>query len=167
MLRRVSENEYVEEYGGDYEDFEPGMIIKHWPGRTLSEADNTWLTLLTMNKHPLHFDQVYGASTKYGRILVNSSITLALVSGMTVQALSARAVANLGWEAIHLKEPLFVGDTLYANSKILAKRPSKSQPNNGIITVETRGLKSTGETVIVFQRSFMVRRRDYPNSSKY
>ncbi|MFL1553169.1 MaoC family dehydratase [Pseudomonas sp. D47] len=161
MLRQVGENEYVEEHGGDYEDFEPGMTIKHWPGRTLSEADNTWLTLLTMNQHPLHFDHAYGASAEYGRVLVNSSITLALVSGMTVQALSARAVANLGWESVRLKTPLFVGDTLYATSKILAKRPSKSQPNNGIITVETLGIKSTRETVITFERSFMVRRRDY------
>ncbi|AKE09914.1 MaoC family dehydratase [Serratia liquefaciens] len=161
MLRKVGENEYQEEHGGDYEDFETGMTIKHWPGRTLSEADNTWLTLLTMNQHPLHFDKAYGAQAEYGRVLVNSSITLALVSGMTVQALSARAVANLGWETVRLKEPLFVGDTLYAISRILAKRPSKSQPNNGIITVETRGIKSTGETVITFERSFMVRRRDY------
>ena len=161
MLRRVGENEYIEEHGGDYEDFEPGMTIKHWPGRTLSEADNTWLTLLTMNQHPLHFDQAYGAQVEYGRVLVNSSITLALVSGMTVQALSARAVANLGWEKVRLKDPLFVGDTLYATSKILAKRPSKSQPNKGIVTVETLGIKSTGETVITFERSFMVMRRDY------
>lgn len=145
MLKRIGDNEYVEEQGGDYEDFDPGMTIKHWPGRTLSEADNTWLTLLTMNQHPLHFDQVYSAQAEYGRVLVNSSITLALVSGMTVQALSARAVANLGWDKVRLKDPLFVGDTLYATSKILAKRPSKSQPNNGIITVETRGIKSTGE----------------------
>ncbi|MFP3515594.1 MaoC family dehydratase [Pseudomonas sp. SIMBA_077] len=160
MLRRVGENEFVEEHGGDYEDFDIGMTIKHWPGRTLSEADNTWLTLLTMNQHPLHFDQAYGASAEYGRILVNSSITLALVSGMTVQALSARAVANLGWESVRLKAPLFVGDTLYAISNVLTKRLSKSQPNNGIVTVQTRGIKATGETVITFERSFMVRRRE-------
>ncbi|MFD5871160.1 MaoC family dehydratase [Streptomyces sp. NPDC060322] len=159
-LRQVSDNEYVEEHGGDFEDFEPGMVIRHWPGRTLSEADNTWLTLLTMNQHPLHFDQHYSAGAEYGKVLVNSGITLCLVSGMTVQALSARAVANLGWDQVRLKEPVHVGDTLYATSRILDKRLSRSRPGQGIITVETTGTKSGGEVVIVFERSFMVRCRE-------
>ncbi|MFG2328459.1 MaoC family dehydratase [Streptomyces sp. NPDC048604] len=159
-LRHVGDNEYVEEHGGDYEDFEPGMVIRHWPGRTISEADNTWLTLLLMNQHPLHFDESYAAGTAYKRILVNSSITLALVGGMTVQALSARAVANLGWDRVRLHEPVFVGDTLYATSRILSKRMSKSRPGQGIVTVETTGTKSTKETVIVFERSFMAWSRD-------
>ncbi|MFI2312221.1 dehydratase [Streptomyces sp. CB00072] len=162
-LRHVKDNEYVEEHGGDYEDFEPGMVIRHWPGRTLSEADNTWLTLLTMNQHPLHFDQHYGAGAEYGKVLVNSGITLCLVGGMTVQALSARAVANLGWDKVRLKSPVFVGDTLYATSRILDKRLSRSRPGQGIITVETTGTKATGETVIVFERSFMVRCRELPD----
>ncbi|GAA4680264.1 MaoC family dehydratase [Streptomyces chumphonensis] len=159
-LRRTGENEYTEEHGGDYEDFEPGMVIRHWPGRTLSEADNTWLTLLLMNQHPLHFDENYAAGTGYGRVLVNSSITLALVGGMTVQALSARAVANLGWDRVRLAEPVFVGDTLYATSRILSKRWSRSRPGQGIVTVETTGTKATGETVIVFERSFLARSRE-------
>lgn len=159
-LRHVQGNEYVEEHGGDYEDFEPDMVIRHWPGRTLSEADNTWLTLLTMNQHPLHFDKTYGADAEYGRVLVNSGITLCLVGGMTVQALSARAVANLGWDRVRLKDPVFVGDTLYATSRVLHKRLSKSRPGLGIVTVETIGAKSTGETVIVFERAFMVRCRE-------
>ncbi|RZU52372.1 acyl dehydratase [Krasilnikovia cinnamomea] len=167
-LRRVGD-EYVEEHGGDYEDFEPGMVIRHWPGRTLSEADNTWLTLLTMNQHPLHFDQHYSAAAEYGRVLVNSGITLCLIGGMTVQALSARAVANLGWDRVRLKDPVFVGDTLYATSRILHKRRSRSRPGQGIVTVETTGTKSTGETVIVFERSFLLRCRDgadsHPQSS--
>ncbi|RDI62825.1 MaoC family dehydratase [Nocardia pseudobrasiliensis] len=158
-LRRVGDNEYVEEHGGDYEDFEPGMVIKHWPGRTVSETDNTWLTLLLMNQHPLHFDETYGAASEYGRVLVNSSITLALIGGMTVQALSARAVANLGWDRVRLAEPVFVGDTLYATSRILTKRRSRSRPTQGIVTVETTGAKSSGETVITFERSFLVRCR--------
>ena len=159
-LRRVRDNEYVEEHGGDYEDFEPGMVIRHWPGRTITETDNTWLTLLTMNQHPLHFDRHYADGAEYGQILVNSGITLCLVGGMTVQALSARAVANLGWDKVRLKDPVFVGDTLYATSRILGKRLSESRPGQGIITVETAGAKSTGETVIVFERSFMVRCRE-------
>jgi itaconyl-CoA hydratase len=118
------------------------------------------LTLLTMNQHPLHFDQHYAEGAEYGRILVNSGITLCLIGGMTVQALSARAVANLGWDKVRLKEPVFVGDTLYATSRILRKRLSASRPRCGIITVETTGTKSTGETVIVFERSFLVRCRE-------
>lgn len=159
-LRRVGDNEYVEEHGGDYEDFEPGMVIRHWPGRTITEADNTWLTLLLMNQHPLHFDQRYAADTEYGQVLVNSSITLALVAGMTVQALSARAVANLGWDRVRLRHPVFVGDTLYATSRIRGKRRSRSRLAQGIVSVETTGAKSTGETVIVFERSFLVRSRE-------
>ncbi len=158
-LRHIEGNEYREEHGGDYEDFEPDMVIRHWPGRTITETDNTWLTLLTMNQHPLHFDEHYGQGSEYGRILVNSGITLCLVGGMTVQALSARAVANLGWDKVRLREPVFVGDTLYATSRILHKRLSRSRPGQGIISVETTGAKSTGETVIVFERSFMVRCR--------
>jgi itaconyl-CoA hydratase len=160
MLRRVGDNEYVEEQGGDYEDFEPGMTIRHWPGRTISEADNTWLTLLMMNQHPLHFDERYAAGTEHGRVLVNSAITIGLVSGMTVRALSARAVANLGWDRVRLRHPVFVGDTLYATSRILAKRRSRSRRCQGIIRVETTGTKATGETVIVFERSFLVGSRD-------
>ena len=158
-LRRVNDNEYVEEHGGDYEDFERGMTIRHWPGRTITETDNTWLTLLTMNQHPLHFDRHYGEHAEYGQVLVNSGITLCLVGGMTVQALSARAVANLGWDKVRLKEPVYVGDTLYATSRVLDKRLSRSRHGHGIITVETIGTKSTGETVIVFERSYMVRCR--------
>lgn len=160
VLRRVADGEYVEEHGGDYEDFEPGMVIRHWPGRTITETDNTWLTLLTMNQHPLHFDRVYGEGAEFGRVLVNGALTLCLVVGMTVQALSARTVANLGWDRVRLKEPVFVGDTLYATSRVLGKRRSASRPGLGILTVETTGTKSTGQTVIVFERSFLLRCRD-------
>ncbi|MFV3077184.1 MaoC family dehydratase [Niveispirillum fermenti] len=158
-LVRIAENEYQECHGGDFEDFEVGMTINHWPGRTITETDNTWLTLLLMNQHPLHFDKAYAEGREYGRILVNSSITLALVGGMTVQALSARAVANLGWDKVRLRDPVYVGDTLYARSRIIEKRPSRSRPQQGIIGVETTGLKSTGETVITFERSFLARCR--------
>lgn len=161
-LRQVGDNEYVEEYGGDYEDFEPGTIIRHWPGRTITESDNTWLTLLFMNHHPLHFDKHYAAGAEYGRVLVNSQITFGIVGGLTVNTLSARAVANLGWERVRMGEPVYVGDTLYASTRILGKRRSKSRPNQGIVSVETTGTKSTGETVIVYERSFLVRCRESP-----
>lgn len=160
-LRRVSDNEFVEEIGADYEDFVPGMVIRHWPGRTISEADNTWLSLLTMNQHPLHIDEHDSREREYGRVLVNSGITLCLVGGMTVRALSGRAVANLGWDRVRLRAPVFVGDSLYATSTILSRRLSRSRPGMGIITVETVGTKQSGEVVIEFERTFMVRCRDH------
>jgi len=159
LAKEIGPQRFRESFGRYYEDFTPGDVYEHRPGRTISEADNTWFTLLTMNQHPLHFDRHYAEGAEYGRILVNSGITLCLVGGMTVQALSARAVANLGWDRVRLKDPVFVGDTLYATSRILGKRLSSSRRGQGIITVETTGSKSTGETVIVFERSFMVRCR--------
>jgi acyl dehydratase len=158
-LERTGEHELTETHGMYYEEFEVGTTIKHWPGRTISEVDNTWLTLLLMNKHPLHFDAEYAKGTEFGRILVNSAVTLALVGGMTVQTLSAKAVANLGWDRVRLKSPVFVGDTLYASSRILSKRESRSRPAQGIVTVETVGYKSSGEEVITFERSFLVPKR--------
>lgn len=159
-LRKIGDNEYVEEHGGDFEDFSPGMIIHHWPGRTITDADNTWLTLLLMNQHPLHFDEAYASKTEFGKVLLNSSITLALVGGMTVQALSARAIANLGWDNVRLSHPVFIGDTLYATSRITGCRLSASRPGRGIVSVQTTGAKSTGEDVIVFDRSFLTWCRD-------
>lgn len=158
-LERVDETTFQERHGGDYEDFFVGMKIRHWPGRTITETDNTWLTLLLMNQNPLHFDTEYGARSDFGQVLVNSSITLALVGGMTVQATSARAVANLGWDKVRLHAPVFVGDTLYAETEVLACRESASRPGQGIVTVHSRGLKSTGEEVISFTRSFLVKMR--------
>ena len=155
-LERIDETTFQERQGGDYEDFFVGMKINHWPGRTITESDNTWLTLLLMNQHPLHFDKAYGEDTEFGKILVNSSITLALVGGMTVSATSARAIANLGWDTVRLHSPVYVGDTLYARSEITGMRLSKSRPEQGIITVDSEGVKSTGETVITFTRSFLL-----------
>ncbi|HET7463520.1 MAG TPA: MaoC family dehydratase [Longimicrobium sp.] len=162
MLERTGEREFTETQGMYYEDFEVGVTIKHWPGRTISEVDNTWLTLLLLNTHPAHFDAEYAKGTEFGRVLVNSSITLALVGGMTVRTLSAAAVANLGWDRVRLPNPTFVGDTLYARSEILHKRPSRSRPTQGIVSVRTVGYKSTGEEVITFERSFLVPMRHPP-----
>ena len=96
-----------------YEDFEVGDIYEHWPGRTITETDNIWFTNLTMNTHPLHFDLNYAAQSEFGKPLVNSTFTIALVAGMTVSSTSQKAIANLGWEEIKLPAPVFVGDTLY------------------------------------------------------
>jgi itaconyl-CoA hydratase len=142
-----------------YDDFAVGDTYKHWPGRTITAADNTWFTLLTMNQHPIHFDEEYARGTEFGKPLVNSTLTLAIVVGMSVQDVSQRAVANLGWTDIVMPAPVFNGDTLYAESTVLDKRESKSRPGQGIVTVATRGWKQDGTTVMTFKRSILVPRR--------
>jgi itaconyl-CoA hydratase len=142
--------------GRYYEDFAVGDTYKHWPGRTISAADNTWFTLLTMNQHPIHFDEEYAKKTEFGKPLVNSTLTLAIVVGMSVQDVSQNAVANLGWTDIAMPAPVFNGDTLYAESTVLEKRESKSRPGQGIVAVATRAWKQDGSTVMTFRRSVLV-----------
>ena len=145
--------------GRFYEDFEPGAIYEHWPARTVTEADNVWFTLLTLNTHPIHFDAEYAAGTEFGRPLVNSAFTLALVAGMSVRGTSQNAVANLGWSDIRLPAPVFAGDTLRAETEVLSKRKSKSRPGQGIITCRHTGRNQRGETVLEMTRSFLVAAR--------
>jgi acyl dehydratase len=145
--------------GRYYEDFAVGDTYKHWPGRTISAADNTWFTLLTMNQHPIHFDEEYAKKTEFGKPLVNSTLTLAIVVGMSVADVSQNAVANLGWTDIAMPAPVFNGDTLYAESTVLGKRESKSRPAQGIVTVATRAWKQDGTTVMTFKRSVLVPKR--------
>ncbi len=145
--------------GRYYEDFAVGDTYKHWPGRTISAADNTWFTLLTMNQHPIHFDEEYAKKSEFGKPLVNSTLTLAIVVGMSVQDVSQNAIANLGWTDIAMPAPVFNGDTLYAESSVLEKRESKSRPGQGIVTVATRGWKQDGTTVMTFKRSILVPKR--------
>ena len=142
--------------GRYFEDFIVGDTYKHWPGRTITAADNTWFTLLTMNQHPLHFDEEYAKRTEFGRPLVNSTLTLAIVVGMSVADVSQNAVANLGWTDIRMPAPVFNGDTLYAESTVLDKRDSKSRPTQGIVNVATRAWKQDGTTVMTFKRSVLV-----------
>jgi len=146
--------------GRDYEDFKVGEVYRHRPGRTISEADNTWFTLLTMNNHPLHFDHAYAAQTEFGRPLVNSCLTLSIVTGMSVADVSAKAIANLGWTKVELAAPVFVGDTIYAESEVLSKRLSLSRPGQGVVTVRTRGLKAGGSVFMVFERTVLVPARE-------
>ena len=120
--KEVGPNRYRESFGRYYEDFNVGDVYEHRPGRTISEADNTWFTLLTMNTHPLHFDAEYGAKSEFGQRLVNSALTLSIVVGMSVSDLSQKVVANLGWDKIRLTAPVFIGDTIYAESEVLDKR---------------------------------------------
>ena len=154
--KRVGDKRFRESYGRYFEDFEIGDVYEHRPGRTITETDNTWFTLLTMNQHPLHFDKEYGAKTEFGTVLVNSCLTISLVTGMSVSDISQKTIANLGWDKVRLSGPVFVGDTLYAESQVLSKRESNSRPNQGIVSVETKGIKQDESVVISFERSMLI-----------
>ena len=161
VAKQVGAGRYRESYGRCYEDFTVGDVYEHRPGRTIGEADNTWFTLLTMNQHPLHFDAAYAARTEFRRPVVNSCLTLSIVAGMSVSDVSQQAIANLGWTDIKLTAPVFVGDTLYAESEVLAKRESASRPTQGIVTVRTVGSKADGTVFMSFERSMLVPKRGH------
>jgi len=159
--KQIGENRYREDVGRYFEDFKIGDIYEHRPGRTISEADNTWFTLITMNKHPVHFDANYAAKSEFKKPLVNSALTLSIVVGMTVSDTSQKAIANLGWDAIKLTAPVFIGDTLYAESEVLDKRESKSRPTQGIVTIKTTGKKADGTVFMTFERAMLIPKRGY------
>ncbi len=146
--------------GRFFEDFEVGQIFRHPLGRTITDADNVWFTLLTMNTNPTHFDYRYAEQSEFGRPLVNSALTVAIVVGQTVIDTSQNAFANLGWDEIRLTAPVFVGDTLYAQSKVLELRQSESRPHGGIVKVQSRGLNQDGVEVVSWKRTFFVYKRD-------
>ena len=156
---KVGERRYRERFGRYFEDFAVGDTYEHRPGRTISEADNTWFTLLTMNTHPVHFDAEYARHTEFGKPLVASTLTLAILVGMSVSDTSQKAVANLGWTDIKLPKPVFAGDTLYAESTVLCKRESNSRPGEGIVTIRTAGRNQRGELVCEFERTMLVMKR--------
>lgn len=153
---KTSRDVYAEKAGRAYDDFVVGETLQHRPGRTISETDNTWFTLLTMNTHPLHFDVAFAERSEFGKPLVNSCLTLAMVTGMSVADVSQRAIANLGWSDVKLTAPVFVGDTIYAESEVLAKRASKSRNGQGIVTVRTRGFKADGTVFMEFERNVLL-----------
>ncbi len=144
--------------GRYFEDFEVGDICPHPVGRTVTQTDNIWFTLLTVNPNPIHFDAVYAARTEFKRPLVDSTFTLALVTGLSVGDLSQHAI-NLGWDDVRLPHPVFDGDTLYARSQVLSMRESKSQPARGIVQVKTTGFNQEGVVIIEFRRTIMVYKR--------
>ena len=157
----VGGNRYRESFGRCFEDFTVGDIYEHRPGRTISEADNTWFTLLTMNKHPLHFDAAYAAKSEWKKPLVNSALTLSIVAGMSVSDVSQKAIANLGWDKIKLTGPVFVGDTIYAESEVLDVRESKSRPTQGIVTVKTTGKTAEGNVFMTYERTVLIPKRGH------
>ena len=154
--KEVGKQRYRESYGRYLEDFEIGDVYEHRPGRTITESDNTWFTLLTMNQHPLHFDAEYAAKSEFGKPVVNSCLTLSIVAGMSVSDISQKTIANLGWDKIRLTAPVFVGDTLYAESEVLAIRESKSRPSQGIVKVRTTGMKQDGTQFISYERTMLI-----------
>ena len=159
--RQLSPKRYRETSGLYYEDFEIGDTFEHRPGRTILDVDNTWFTLLTMNTQELHFDATYAAKTEWKKPLVDSTFTLSLLTGMSVRTVSAKVVANLGWDKVKATHPVFAGDTLYAESTILFKRESKSRPTQGIVTVSTRGVNQDGVEVMSFERTMLIYKRGH------
>jgi itaconyl-CoA hydratase len=160
-IKTVGHKRYQASYGRYLEDFELGAVYEHRPGRTLTDADNIHFSLLTMNFHPMHCDAAFAAKSEFGKLLVSSGLTLAIVLGMTVNDISAKAVANLGWKEINLTAPVFAGDTLYAESEVLEIRESKSRPTQGIVTVKTRAFNQNGVEIMNFIRSALVSKRGH------
>jgi itaconyl-CoA hydratase len=160
-FEKIGPNRYRESFGRHFEDFTVGDVYEHRPGRTISEADNVWFTLLTMNKHPLHFDHAYAAKSEFKQPLVNSCLTLSMVVGMSVSDVSQKAIGNLGWNDIKLTAPVFVGDTIYAESEVISKRESASRQGQGIVTVRTLGTKADGTQFMSFERTVLVPKRGH------
>jgi itaconyl-CoA hydratase len=144
--------------GRAFEDFVAGAIIRHPIGRTVTATDNAWTTLLAVNTNPIHFDAHYASQTEFGKPLVNSPFVLALVTGLSVADISRYAV-NLGWDEVRLPNPVFEGDTIYAQTEVLSARESKSRPHMGVVEVKTTGFKQDGTIVMTFRRSILVYKR--------
>lgn len=160
-FKKVGPQRYRESFGRYYDDFVVGDVYEHRPGKTVTEQDNHMFTLLTLNTHPLHFDREYGKETEFGRNLVVSPYTLALLIGMSVTDVSQKAIANLGMDEVRFTAPVFAGDTLYAHSEVLGKRESKSRPGQGIVTVRTVGANQDGVEVCTFVRNVLVPARGH------
>lgn len=160
----VGPGRYRAAAGRYFEEFALGEVYEHRPGRTITQQDNSWFTLLTMNTHPLHFDEEYARNTEFGRPLVASPLTVAMLVGMSVSDVSQRAIANLGWKEIALTHPVFPGDTLYASSEVIGLRESKSRPNAGLVTVRTVGTNQGDVVVCTFERTMLVPKKESETS---
>ena len=174
--RELGAKRFRETFGLCYEDFEIGDVFEHRPGRTItdehrpgntvSEVDNILLALLTMNIQAVFLDEAFATNRESKERLIDSTLTVALLTAMSVRTVGANVVANLGWDKVKATHPVFVGDTLYAESTVLSKRESVSQPTQGIVTVSTRGLNQDGEEVMNFERSMLIyKRRHSPEAA--
>ena len=146
-------------FGGLYEDFQAGQLIKHWPGKTIFESDNNLFCLLTRNDNPIHTDAEYMKGHQHGQPLVVGTLVISLIVGMTVRETSGKAIANLEYEKITHDGPVFIGDTLYAETEILDTQET-SKGNRGIIYLETRGTNQRGEKILTVRRRFLVPKRE-------
>lgn len=153
---QVGERRFRERLGPSYDELQVGDVFEHRPGRTITESDCILASLLFMNPHPIHIDANYAERSEYGKLLVNSSVTMGIVSGMTVRSTSGQGIANLGWDHVRLKTPVFVGDTVYAESRVTGKRVSQSRPCEGIVTIVVTAMNQRGETVLTYERSFLM-----------
>lgn len=153
------EHDMRERFGCYFEDFTAGDVYKHWPGKTIFESDNNLFSLLTMNHHPLHIDANYCEGQQHGRILVCGPLVISAVVGMTVSDISGMAIANLDYEIITHDSPVFIGDTLYAETEVLGKRESASKPDRGIVHVETRAFNQDSRQVLSLRRHVLVPRK--------
>ncbi len=157
MFKQIDEDIYEENFGLLYGDFKEKCIIKHFPGRTITETDNMLISMLGMNVHPIHIDYEHSKGNEWGRPIVSSLVTVAIVGGLSLRGTSAQGLMNLGWKNIELPNPVFIGDTLYAQSKCINKRLSKSREHVGIVQMETIAKNQKNEVVIKWERTFMVR----------
>ena len=146
-------------FGGYLEDFSPDQLFRHWPGKTITEADNHLFSLLTMNDNPIHIDEHYMKGHQHGRILVVGPLVISLLVGMSVRDTSGKAVANLEYEKITHDAPVFQGDTIYGESEILEVRESRSRPDRGIVYMESRAFNQDGVKVVTLRRRFLVPKR--------
>ena len=165
-VKQVGEHRYREHFGRYFEEFTVGDIYEHRPGRTITETDNIWFTLLTMNTHPMHFDPEYAKASEFGKCIICSPLTVALMVGMSVTDVSQKAIANLGWTDIKMTHPLFAGDTLYAESKVLDKRESNSRPGAGIVSVSTDGYNQHKLLVCSFNRTMLIAKHGHSVEDK-
>lgn len=157
----VAPGRYRETYGRYFEEFNVGDIYEHRPGRTITDNDNIWFSLLTMNQHPSHCDHAFAARTEFGKPLVASPLTVAIMTGQSVSDVSQKAVANLGWKEIRLLKPVFAGDTIYSETEVLEKRESEKRPTQGIVTIKTVGKNQHGDVVCDFVRVMLIWKRGF------
>lgn len=148
-------------FGRYFEDFAPGDEYEHQPGKTITESDNNLFSLLTMNHHPVHLDVYYASQQQHGQVLVVGTLVFSLVVGLTVRDISGRAIANLEYEEVNHRGPVFIGDTVYARTRVLETRRSRSKPDRGIVRVETTAVNQRGEVVLEFRRKVLVQGRSH------
>jgi len=157
------EHHLEEKFGGFLDDYKVGNIYRHWPGKTIFESDNNMFSLLTMNHHPVHLDKEYCKKHQHGQILVVGTFVISLVVGMTVSEISGKAIANLDYEKITHDHPVFIGDTLYAETEVLDVKPSSSKPDRGVLYVETRAYNQNKIKVLTLRRHVLIPKKGQKN----